>query len=103
MRRRYRMLLRAEIAQTVADSGEIDEEIRSSRSLPFWLGCCYPPWCGQRLMGVPGLDNVITRYTNHPPGGAVELWTALDAGHGLNPSPQFSPRVIDWLLTHPRL
>src|SRR5438552_289063 len=26
-------------------------------------------------LSVPGLDTVITRYTNHPVGGAVELWT----------------------------
>ncbi len=53
-------------------------------------------------LDVPGLDTVITRYMNHPPGGAVELWTVNGAGHGLNPSPQFSPRVIDWLLAHPK-
>ncbi|MBI3415769.1 MAG: hypothetical protein HY043_10715 [Verrucomicrobia bacterium] len=53
-------------------------------------------------LDVPGLDTAITRYTNYPPGGAVELWTVIGAGHGLNPSPQFSPRVIDWLLAHPK-
>ena len=53
-------------------------------------------------LDVPGLDTVITRYTNHPPGGAAELWKAIGAGHGLNPSPQLSPQVIDWLLAHPK-
>jgi polyhydroxybutyrate depolymerase len=50
----------------------------------------------------PGLDTVITRYTNYPPGGAVELWTIN--GGVLQPtlSPEFAPRVIDWLLAHPK-
>lgn len=58
-------------------------------------------------LAVPGLDTVITRYTNHPPGGAVELWTINSANH--NPtlysgrtSSEFAPRVIDWLLAHPK-
>src|SRR6185503_13356531 len=32
-------------------------------------------------LDVPGLDTVITRYTNYPPGGAVELWTINGGGH----------------------
>lgn len=51
---------------------------------------------------VPGLDTVITRYTNCPPGGAVELWTIKGGSHALTPSSGFSPRVIDWLLAHPK-
>ncbi len=27
------------------------------------------------VLDVAGLDTIITRYTNAPPGGAVELWT----------------------------
>jgi poly(3-hydroxybutyrate) depolymerase len=49
---------------------------------------------------VPGLDTVVTRYTNGPPGGAVELWTINGGGHVPTLSSQFSPRVIDWLLSH---
>jgi polyhydroxybutyrate depolymerase len=58
-------------------------------------------------LAVPGLDTVITRYTNAPPGGAVELWTINGGGHvptfysGSSAS-EFAPRVIDWLLTHPK-
>jgi len=58
-------------------------------------------------LNVPGLDTVITRYTNYPPGGAVELWTINGGDHmpalysGTNSS-EFSPRVIDWLLAHPK-
>ena len=51
---------------------------------------------------VPGLDTVVTRYTNSPPGGAVELWTINGGSHGPTLSAQFSPRVIDWLLAHPK-
>jgi polyhydroxybutyrate depolymerase len=51
---------------------------------------------------VPGLDTVVTRYTSAPPGGAVELWTVNGANHFFTLSPQFSPLVIDWLLSHPK-
>jgi hypothetical protein len=54
-----------------------------------------------------GLDTTITRYTNSPPGGAVELWTMNQGTHfptlytnGL--ASDFAPRVIDWLLAHPK-
>ena len=53
-------------------------------------------------LNVPGLDTVITRYTNYPPGGAVELWKITGGDHFISPSPEFSPHVIDWLLAHPK-
>lgn len=58
-------------------------------------------------LAVTGLDTVITRYSNAPIGGAVELWTINGGGHeptfysGSSAS-EFAPRVIDWLLTHPK-
>ena len=51
---------------------------------------------------VAGLDTVVTRYTNCPSGGAVELWTINAGGHIPTFSAEFSPRVIDWLLVHPK-
>ena len=51
---------------------------------------------------VAGLDTVVTRYTTFPPGGAVELWTINGAGHFPTFTTNFSPRVIDWLLAHPK-
>jgi polyhydroxybutyrate depolymerase len=51
---------------------------------------------------VAGLDTVVTRYTTCPPGGAVELWTVHGGGHYPTLSAEFSPRVIDWLLAHPK-
>jgi hypothetical protein len=58
-------------------------------------------------LDVAGLDTVITRYTNAPPGGAVELWT-INGGHHVptfysgSVASEFAPRVIDWLLAHPK-
>jgi polyhydroxybutyrate depolymerase len=58
-------------------------------------------------LDAPGLDTVITRYMNSPPGGAVELWT-INGGshqptlHSGTSSSELAPRVIDWLLAHPK-
>ena len=58
-------------------------------------------------LNVPGLDTVITRYTNHPPGAAVELWT-INGGsyvptlYSGRSSSEFALRVIDWLFAHPK-
>jgi poly(3-hydroxybutyrate) depolymerase len=49
-----------------------------------------------------GLDTVVTRYMTCPPGGTVELWTINSGVHVPTLSSQFSPRVIDWLLAHPK-
>jgi poly(3-hydroxybutyrate) depolymerase len=54
------------------------------------------------MLDVAGLDSVVTRYTTFPPGGAVELWTINGGVHVPTLSSQFSPRVIDWLLVHPK-
>jgi polyhydroxybutyrate depolymerase len=54
------------------------------------------------VLDVAGLDTVVTRYTNFPPGGEVELWTINGADHVPSLSLAFSPRVIDWLLAHPK-
>jgi len=52
--------------------------------------------------GLAGLDTVVTRYTNHSPGGAVELWTINGGMHFPSLSSEFSSRVIDWLFAHPK-
>jgi polyhydroxybutyrate depolymerase len=51
---------------------------------------------------LPGLDTVITRWTNAPPGGAVELWTIVGALHVPSLSASFTPEILDWLLAHPK-
>jgi len=54
------------------------------------------------VLDVPGLDTVVTRYTNNPLGGAVELWSVEGVSHSPTPSAEFSPRLIDWLLARPK-
>lgn len=56
------------------------------------------------LLGdVPGLDTIITRYTNAPAGGGVELWSIQGGPHVPSAlSSGFAPAVVDWLLSHPR-
>jgi polyhydroxybutyrate depolymerase len=49
---------------------------------------------------VAGPDTLITRYTNSPPGGTVELWTIIDGSHHPTLSTQFPALVIDWLLAN---
>ena len=56
---------------------------------------------------LPGFDSVTTRHTTCPPGGAVELWTINGGQHSPTfyngtSSSEFAPRVIDWLLAHPK-
>ncbi|PYJ95731.1 MAG: hypothetical protein DME23_22925, partial [Verrucomicrobia bacterium] len=51
---------------------------------------------------VAGLDTVVTRYANALTGGAVELWTINGGSHVPTLSPEFSRRVVDWLLAHPK-
>jgi polyhydroxybutyrate depolymerase len=80
------------------------------QSVQIWAGY---NGCGGQVMdawrsldldlGVPGLDTVVTRHTNCPPGGDVELWSVEGVSHSPTLSPGFSPRVIDWLLAHPKL
>lgn len=53
-------------------------------------------------LDVAGLDTVVTRYTACAPGGTVELWTINNGSHLPALSAAFSPRVIDWLLAHPK-
>jgi polyhydroxybutyrate depolymerase len=72
-------------------------------------GCRGPVWDQQPSLDldlvVGGLDTTVMRYTDPPPGGAVELWTIQGGTHSPNlvsgtASSEFSARVIDWLLAH---
>jgi polyhydroxybutyrate depolymerase len=51
---------------------------------------------------VPGLDTIVTRYPNHPPGGGVELWTMTGGPHRPSFTAEYAPTIIDWLLAHPK-
>lgn len=74
-------------------------------------GCQGPVWDAEATMdldlAVTGLDTTAMRYTNCPPGGAVELWTIQGGTHGPTlvsgtMNSEYSARVVDWLLTHPK-
>jgi polyhydroxybutyrate depolymerase len=84
------------------------------RTVQIWAafnGCAEPVWDPQPVLdldlAVPGLDTTVLRYTSCPAGGAVELWTINGGTHlptffrGPDHS-EYSARVIDWLLTHPK-
>jgi len=74
-------------------------------------GCAGPLWDDRPTLdldlSLSGLDTTVMRYTDYPPGGAVELWTIVGGGHvpafstGTSQS-GFAARVIDWLLAHPK-
>jgi len=49
-----------------------------------------------------GMDTTVLRYTQCPPGGAVELWTVNGGGHVPTDSSEFRFRLVDWLLAHPK-
>jgi hypothetical protein len=51
---------------------------------------------------IAGLDTVVTRWTNAPPGGAVEVWSIQGAHHVPSLSTTFTPKVLDWLMAHPK-
>jgi polyhydroxybutyrate depolymerase len=58
-------------------------------------------------LAVAGLDTVVTRYADAPAGGAIELWTINGGNHvptlySGTAASEFAPRVIDWLLAHPK-
>jgi polyhydroxybutyrate depolymerase len=74
-------------------------------------GCQGPVWEERPSMdldlSLPGLDTTAMRYTDCPPGGSVELWRINGGLHGPTFSSgtnrsEFSVRVIDWLLAHPK-
>jgi len=52
------------------------------------------------IRDVPGLETIVSRYTNAPAGGAVELWTIQGGSHDPPLTSAFAPAVVDWLLSH---
>lgn len=58
-------------------------------------------------LAVAGLDASVTRYMEHPPGGAVELWTIHGGWHAPtiyqgSSSSELPMRIVEWLLAHPK-
>jgi polyhydroxybutyrate depolymerase len=54
------------------------------------------------LIGDDALDSSVTYYEQTVPGGAVELWTMQDGVHVPPWAPECQPRIVDWLLAHPK-
>lgn len=58
-------------------------------------------------LNVEGLDGTVSRYSNAPPGVAVELWTIHGGTHyplasREGESSELAVRIVDWLLAHPK-
>jgi len=94
-----------------ADAAPFPGVLETIANWAGYNGCRDPITETERSMDldldVLGRDTVVTRYTNSPPGGAVELWTILGGSHGptfsnATSASEFSERVIDWLLAHPK-
>jgi len=51
---------------------------------------------------VAGKDTTVLRYTQCPPGGAVELWTVNGGSHVPTNSSEARVRLVEWLLAHPK-
>lgn len=85
--------------------------LRAAQIWAAYNGCSGPVWDPQPVMDLelflPGLDTTVLRYTNSPPGGAVELWTIHSASHYTvlhyeARRSEFMERVWDWFLAHPK-
>jgi polyhydroxybutyrate depolymerase len=87
------------------------EAVQTVQSWAHFNGCQGPISDAHPTMdldlNVAGLDTVVLRYASHPLGGAVELWTINGGRHSPTlfsgtKSSEYSARVIDWLLAHPK-
>jgi polyhydroxybutyrate depolymerase len=50
----------------------------------------------------PGDETVVTRWTDCRPGGSVEFWQMIDAGHYFIPTDEFDQTVFEYFLSHPK-
>jgi len=53
-------------------------------------------------MKLAGAETTVERFGDCKPGGAAELWTIAKGGHLPSLSPEFAPRAIEFLLSHPK-
>ena len=86
-----------------------------------WDGRCYPSaretvemWAGfnqckmvpkqggtiDLVRNVEGEDTTVLRYKNDETKKVSELWTIHGASHGPRFNQTYSPRIVDWLLSH---
>ena len=98
---------------TVADSGlpVVGEGAGAIGTVQIWAalnGCRDPVIEATPTLDltteVSGVEASVLRYTDCPPGGAVELWSMNGASHGWGflPTPQCLPLILDWLFAHPK-
>ena len=79
--------------------------VKTVETWASWNGCqgaLLDPAPSLDLIGGAALETTVLRYTNSPPGGVVELWTINGGSHVPALSADFAPRLIDWLLAHPK-
>jgi len=69
-------------------------------------GCALTPTAGEPIdidAVLPGAETQVSKYvTGCKPGGSAELWTMKGASHVPGLGPNFAPKVVDWLLAHPK-
>jgi poly(3-hydroxybutyrate) depolymerase len=91
----------------------VGEAPGSVRTVQIWAGFngCQNPVVEAApsldvTLQVAGIDTTVLRYTQCPPGGAVELWTVNGGDHLLfwnnSLAPHFLEYLVDWLLAHPK-
>jgi hypothetical protein len=52
---------------------------------------------------VPGAETRVTRFVEGcRPGGSVELWEMVGAGHYFFPTAEFKRVVVDYFFSHPK-
>jgi len=70
------------------------------------LNRCGAPEAGGRIDAdalTPGAETRVTRYVEGcRPGGTVEFWEMLGAGHFFIPSPEFREVIVDYFFSHPK-
>lgn len=70
------------------------------------LNRCGAPEMGGRIDAdalTPGAETRVTRYVEGcRPGGTVEFWEMLGAGHFFIPSPEFRDVIVDYFFSHPK-
>jgi polyhydroxybutyrate depolymerase len=77
-------------------------------SVQRWVtldGCDPMPMAGPALdleADLPGAETTTEAFTGCDPGGHAELWSIAGAGHVPVLSAEFSTRVVDFLLAHPK-
>lgn len=77
-------------------------------SLSFWAnhnGCDSSPKAAEPIdldNNQVGAETTVEHYTNCQKGSGAELWTIVDGSHIPPVAPDWMPKMLDWLLAHPK-